>query len=146
MKSYQHILLAVDFMPGVEQICQRAKQLAECCDARLSIIHVVEPMIMAPPYEGMPSLPVDFEDQMLDSARDSLRQLIEKEGLEEANWTVEIGAVKWTIIEHAEQWQTDLIVIGSHGRHGLSRLLGSTANAVLHSAPCDVLAVHVENP
>ncbi len=145
MNCYQHILLAVDFMPGVEKICRRAKELASCCGARLSVIHVVEPIVMAPPYEGMPSLPVDFEDQMLNSARDSLEKLMEKEGLEDANWTVEIGAVKWTIIEHAEQWEVDLIVIGSHGRHGLSRLLGSTANAVLHSAPCDVLAVHVEN-
>ena len=37
----------------------------------------------------------------------------------------------------------DLIVIGSHGRHGLALLLGSTANGVLHGAPCDVLAIRV---
>jgi universal stress protein A len=38
----------------------------------------------------------------------------------------------------------DLIVIGSHGREGIQRLLGSTANAVLHGAPCDVLAVRIK--
>ena len=38
----------------------------------------------------------------------------------------------------------DLIVVGSHGRHGLALLLGSTANDVLHGAPCDVLAVHLK--
>jgi universal stress protein A len=37
----------------------------------------------------------------------------------------------------------DLVVVGSHGRHGLSLLLGSTANGVLHGAGCDVLAVRV---
>jgi universal stress protein A len=37
----------------------------------------------------------------------------------------------------------DLIIIGSHGRHGIRILLGSTANAILHSAKCDVLAVRV---
>lgn len=43
----------------------------------------------------------------------------------------------------AEEQKADLIVIGSHGRHGLGRLLGSTANGVLQGAPCDVLAVRI---
>ncbi len=146
MSGYQHILLAVDFMPGVENICQRAREVAECNGARLSVIHVIEPVVMAPPYEGMPSLPVDFEQQMLESARDSLRQLLDRQKMmESVEWSVEVGSVKWTIIEQAREQRVDLIVIGSHGRHGLERLLGSTANAVLHAAPCDVLAVHLKN-
>ena len=43
----------------------------------------------------------------------------------------------------AEECEADLIVVGSHTRSGLARLLGSTANGVMDSAPCDVLAVHV---
>ncbi len=43
----------------------------------------------------------------------------------------------------AEEQGADLIVVGSHGRHGLALLLGSTANGVLHGASCDVLAVRV---
>ena len=43
----------------------------------------------------------------------------------------------------AHQIAADLIVVGSHGRHGIALLLGSTANGVLHGAPCDVLAVRV---
>lgn len=39
-----------------------------------------------------------------------------------------------------------MIVVGSHGRHGLALLLGSTANDVLHGAPCDVLAVSLKKP
>jgi len=145
MGAYQRILLAVDFMPGVEEVCRRARELGKCTGAQLSVIHVIEPVVMAPPYEGMPSLPVDFEQQMLKSAQDSLKQLVDKEGMQNANWSVEVGSVKWTIIEYAREQNTDLIVIGSHGRHGLERLLGSTANAVLHAAPCDVLAVHIDN-
>ena len=143
MTGYQNILLAVDFTPGIETVCRRAKELATCTAARLNVIHVVEPVVTSPPYEGLPSLPVDFEQQMLDSARESMRRLLEGEGMEKCNWSVEVGSVKWTIIESAKQQGTDLIVIGSHSRHGLQRLLGSTANAVLHAAPCDVLAVHV---
>ena len=43
----------------------------------------------------------------------------------------------------AEEHAVDLIVIGSHGRHGLQRILGSTASGVLHTATCDVLAVRI---
>ena len=54
---------------------------------------------------------------------------------------VKVGAVKTELLEIADKLAIDLIVIGSHGRHGLGRLLGSTANAVLHGALCDVLVV-----
>jgi universal stress protein A len=43
----------------------------------------------------------------------------------------------------AEEQQVDLVVTGSHGRHGLALILGSTANAILHGAKCDVLAVRI---
>jgi len=43
----------------------------------------------------------------------------------------------------AEKINADLIVLGTHGRHGLGLMLGSTANAVLHGAPCNVLTVMV---
>ena len=43
----------------------------------------------------------------------------------------------------AKELGADLIVIGTHGRHGFALLLGSTANAVLHGARCDILAVRV---
>ncbi len=144
MAGYQNILLAVDFTPGIEAVCRRAKEQAGGAASRLRAIHVVEPVVTAPPYEGLPSLPVDLEQQMLDSARKSLAELLERVGLEGCSRSVEVGSVKWTIIESAREWGTDLIVMGSHGRHGLQRLLGSTANAVLHAAPCDVLAVRVE--
>jgi len=48
------------------------------------------------------------------------------------------------ITRYADDKQADLIVIGSHGRHGLQRLLGSTATPVLHNAKCDVLAVRIK--
>jgi len=59
---------------------------------------------------------------------------------------VELGATKQEIVRIAATQGVDLIVIGSHGRHGIGRLLGSTANAVLHGAGCDVLAVRIRAP
>jgi universal stress protein A len=54
-----------------------------------------------------------------------------------------IGSPAVEIRELAASLGVDLIVIGTHGKHGLGLLLGSTANAVLHGVPCDVLAVKI---
>ncbi|MDB4308535.1 universal stress protein, partial [Porticoccaceae bacterium] len=43
----------------------------------------------------------------------------------------------------AKENHIDLIVVGSHGRHGLALIFGSTSNSVLHGATCDVLAVRI---
>ena len=56
------------------------------------------------------------------------------------------GQPRQEIHELASEQQCDLIVVGSHGRHGLALLLGSTANDLLHGAPCDVLAVRLKKP
>ena len=57
-------------------------------------------------------------------------------------WVV-IGSPKTEILALAEDNNADLIVVGSHGRHGLGLLLGSTASSVLHHAKCDVMAVRL---
>jgi universal stress protein A len=47
------------------------------------------------------------------------------------------------IVRLAEEEDIDLVIVGSHGRHGLALLLGSTANSVLHHTKCDVMAVRL---
>ncbi|MBX9705739.1 MAG: universal stress protein, partial [Gammaproteobacteria bacterium] len=53
------------------------------------------------------------------------------------------GAINTVIAGLAEKLQADLIVVGSHGRHGLRLLLGSHTDSILHHSPCDVLAVRL---
>lgn len=55
------------------------------------------------------------------------------------------GVPKQEITQVADEQQADLIVVGSHGRHGLELLLGSTTNAILHHANCDVIAVRLRD-
>jgi universal stress protein A len=54
-----------------------------------------------------------------------------------------IGAPAYDIRALAVELKADLIVVGTHGRHGLGLLLGSTANAIIHGVGCDVLAVRM---
>jgi universal stress protein A len=144
--TYQHILFAADFSDESLRIGERARDIARKYGARLSLIHVVEDVniSLGGGYELLPVLPDLPDEAMLQEARTALGKLAQQLGVENANLSV-VNAIstKEGIIGAAQEHQADLIVVGSHGRHGLALLLGSTANAVLHGAPCDVLAVRI---
>ena len=86
---------------------------------------------------------MSFEDEALTHARQQLVDLAETCGVKEDDVHVVIGNPSHEIKELAASMNADLVVVGSHGRHGLGLLLGSTANAVVHGAANDVLCVKV---
>jgi len=144
MQAYQHIVVAVDLSPEAHQVVARAQDLAAHYGARLSLVHVVEPVVTDVAYDLMPAVPVEIETDLVERARQYLDSLAEEAGLGQAQRLVEVGSVKGELLRLAEEERVDLIVVGTHGRHGVSMMLGSTANAVLHGTPCDVLAVRVQ--
>ena len=144
MSDYRNILVAIDFSDDNRQVLERAMLIASQNEATLSLLHVVE--YASAMYAGDIPLPEDLhlDQDLAEQAADKLKDLARSCGLVDAGQRVEIGIPKKEIIRFAEECKADLIVIGSHGRHGLQLLLGSTANGVLHQAPCDVLAVRVK--
>jgi len=144
MSGYHHILLAVDFTEEADQVVERALDLARRCESRVTLIHVVEFLHMDLANELVLPQDIALEEQMLETARGKLKTLAERFGLKDARQQVELGATKHEILRVAEELGVDCIILGSHGRHGIQRVLGSTANAVLHGAPCDVLAVRIQ--
>ncbi len=146
MNNYQHILLAVDFFDQCENVIDRAKDLAERYQAKLSVIHVVDSLPISDAGYGA-DIPfnMDLTSELMESAKKRLAELAKKLLIPEDCQWLEMGSPKTEIIRIAEENKVDLIVVGSHGRHGLALLLGSTANGVLHYAPCDVLAVRLQD-
>lgn len=145
MSEYSHILAALDFSPAAEQVARRAGALARDFGATLSLLHVFEylpPLDLADSPLGSAGWAVD-QDELLALHRKHMSELAAGLGLEQARQEVIVGLAKTEIIRYAETEGVDLIVVGTHGRHGLSQLLGSTSNAVLHRTPCDVLAVRI---
>jgi universal stress protein A len=146
MGVYQHILLAVDFSGHGDLVAQRAKDLAEKYQAKLSIIHVLDNIPMPDTgYGTMIPLEQDSGYELLEAEKAKLMQIGDRLGADRANRWMVWGAPKQEIVQLATREQVDLIVVGSHGRHGLSLLLGSTANSVLHYAGCDVMAIRLLN-
>ncbi len=147
MSVYHHILLAVDFSSEDSQVVQKARNLASQIGARLSLIHVLDNIPMPDTPYGT-AIPLDTEmtyDAMLDVEKQKLSQIGNTLGIDPAHRWLVWGEPREEIIRIAEQENVDLIVVGSHGRHGLALLLGSTANSVLHYAKCDVLAVRLRD-
>lgn len=137
---YKHILLATDLTNETDYIIEKVRGMRGFTGARLSIIHVVEPL---PGYSYAYLGIEDIEGQLIDEAKASLAKLGEQLAVDAKDQWVEVGPTKSKILDVAQDIGADLIVCGSHGRHGLSLLLGSTANAILHGAKCDVLTVRL---
>ncbi|MDF3931020.1 universal stress protein [Pseudomonas citronellolis] len=141
---YQHILVAVDLTDECDPVMKRAVALAASAQARLSTVHVVEPMAMA--FGG--DVPMDLsmlQQQQFDQAKERMHQFtLSYPQVSIAQSHLVYGQPRQEIHRLAKEQGCDLIIVGSHGRHGLALLLGSTANDVLHGAPCDVLAVRLQ--
>lgn len=143
MSHYQHILLATDFSNSSQQVIEKAREIASDCQARVSLIHVVE--YYQHEFNVDVYLPnLNLEQELIDQAGNHLQQVAREVDLPDASCLVEVGVPKHEIVRIADEQQCDLIILGSHGRHGLALLMGSTANGVLHHANCDVLAVRIK--
>jgi len=144
MDAYQHILLAVDYSEYEDRVARRATDLAKKYQAKLSIIHVLDNIPMPDTgYGTVISLTEDSGYELLEAEKAILKQVGDQLNIAPANRWMIWGTPKQEIVRLAERESIDLIVVGSHGRHGLSLLLGSTANSILHYAGCDVMTIRL---
>jgi len=143
MQDYKHILLAIDFSSISERVAQRTSRLVKQYGAKLDVLTVVEDIAYYDDeFSPMDTTLLVNEEAIMTNAEASLKKFAERlhfgdDVVLEAQW----GNPKWSIISWAREKDIDLIIMGTHGRHGLGRLLGSVSSSVLHQAPCDVLVV-----
>lgn len=139
---YNKILLAVDLTDESIKVANKAAALCQATGAELIILHVIESLNYA--YGG--DVPIDITDiqtQLQETAKERIAILETQLDTPFKESCITQGGIESEIHRIAEEKKADLIIVGSHCRHGLALLLGSTANGVLHGAPCDVLAVKV---
>lgn len=139
--SFRQILVAVDEDPVSAHAARVGSDLARCLGAHLAFVHVVDPSGSALPDSSIPaSESLTFRKQDGKRLLAGFRQNVD--GTPMPLEFVEVGAPAAQIVRTAAEWPADLVVLGSHGRHGVSRaLLGSVAEAVTRQAPCPVLVV-----
>jgi universal stress protein A len=144
------ILLPTDFSECGNYALSYAASLARRFRASIICLNVIEPIVPTVGYSGMTEpLPIDITEQLEDSAERELPKLAECDacsGLEVEELVVH-GEAASEIVRVAAERKVDLIVISSHGRTGLGRILfGSTAESVVRHAPCPVLVVKPPPP
>jgi nucleotide-binding universal stress UspA family protein len=140
------ILLPTDFSGCANYALPYAAAIARATQARIVCLHVVEPVVPAVGYTGLADpMPIaDISEQLEDSAERELPRLTDCEELTglEVEEVIVHGDAAAEIVRVAGERGADLIVISSHGRTGLGRMIfGSTAEAVVRHASCPVLVV-----
>ena len=138
MKSYQKILVAIDPLGEYDNIINRTKSVAGP-KTEISLIHVHVPSIHLDARYADP----EGELKMEEKAREIMAGIGKKLKVPSDRQYLEQGRPAQNIHRVVKEAGIDLVIMGTHGRHGVQLLLGSTANAVLHGTQCDVLAVKV---
>ena len=139
---YQIALIAIDLSDNSAQVLQKAKAMIQRAKCDYQVICCYEPLIT---YLTEMSLPITSfdESEMIATLKQRLTETVAESGLDCAKACMVESVVGPGICQQANKIQAELIIIGSHGRSGLSVLIGSTTNYVLHHAEADVLAVRL---
>jgi nucleotide-binding universal stress UspA family protein len=143
MTALNRILCPVDFSDFSRNALDHAVAIARWYEADVTALHVLPSMtaFMPPTGEGLYP-PLVFTEQDLRQFRDELTAFARESGDARLTATVVQGSPVIEIVRCAEQLPADLLVVGTHGRSGLDRLmLGSTTEKLLRRAPCPVLTV-----
>jgi nucleotide-binding universal stress UspA family protein len=141
-----NILLATDGSNHSNAAAQHIAKLFRSQDNEVRVLTVVEPITTA----AMPQMAPGYYPELEDQKREA-KALVERTAkvLSEAGFKVSMsvltGDAKTVILDEAEKWRADLIVVGSHGRKGIGRfLLGSVSEAVARHTTCSVQIVRGE--
>lgn len=146
MSGYKKIAVAIDLSSESSAIMRRARDVA-APDGEIHLVYVQEPMDSV--YMGVvPYGPVfvgmdEVEENLRSELKQKLDDIGQKAGIPEDARHFLSGTPAREIRNFAEEYDLDLIVLGTHGQKGVQLLLGATANSVLHGSSCDVLAVRV---
>lgn len=143
--AYKNILVAVDTSDEADEVMTAAKEMMSDETVGITLVTAIKPLTGF--YVDMYASLADIggiESQAVDHANGFLSELADRHGIKANAVKVIIGSPAVEIRELAEEMAADLIVMGTHGQHGLGLMLGSTANAVLHGVSCNVLVVRIQ--
>ena len=139
---YKHILVAIDLSEEAHSLLAKATALAKQYDAVLEVVHVMDwPLTGFDPVMGYSAA---SDDSMLEEMANAVTRVVAKHGIDEAHTHTLMGQPSATIAHLAAELKADLVVIGSHGKHGWRALLGSTATAIMQILQCDCLLVRIK--
>lgn len=150
MFPFKQILLPTDFSNNAKSAQDYACEFADQFGARLHVLTVVQDAALILPETGMfLTLPVPTVHEIIQVAKNSLQTVLDPgwSTTHDVVRNVAVGPPADEIVRYAQEQSIDLIVLGTHGRTGLSHvLMGSVAERVLRQATCPVLTIRSKGP
>lgn len=150
---YQKILVPIDGSPCSNQGLHEATQLAKLTGGQMRLIHLVDDQSLA---MGMDTYGGGMAQEIFASLRDNGEKLLESARKQAMDQGIPVdvllkesfgGRLADWVIEQADLWAAEVIVLGTHGRRGAQRLfLGSDAEQIVRLAKVPVLLVRYEEP
>ena len=144
LEKVDQILVPTDFSESSELALRAAIQLGRKFGAAVEVLHVdTEATVMVPPPGDLIAVPIDIAELMEKSVErlNEIAEHVRRTGLV-CTTATEVGTTHTEIVDHAQRIGADLIVMGTHGRHGLGHaLVGSIAERVVQHALCPVLVI-----
>jgi nucleotide-binding universal stress UspA family protein len=144
MQNFKRILVAIDFSPGSDEALRQAHERASSTGARLAVCHVVpnelRSNLLFPHISRITALKFPLEIKHIAEAASARVTEITQRKEGEFELIVDDGTPQALILSRAEDWQADLIIVGSHGvSSAANTLLGSVTNSIIRHAHCPVL-------
>lgn len=142
--TFRKILIAVDSEPVATHAADVGVELAQALGAEMAFVTVVDSSLGYPADTGV------SPDELLSVAKQDAKGMLDdfRQRLAQQTGAMEFiltGSPATEIVKAAREWPADVIVIGSHGRRGVPRvLLGSVAEGVMRHAPCPVLVIRAK--
>jgi nucleotide-binding universal stress UspA family protein len=144
MKTFRRILLATDLTPASEPALEEAITLAAENHAELIVAHAYEPPNLPQAAAVGPDVYEEWDGNLREDAEQRTAPLVQRArdaGVKVSSLVLR-GAAYDVILETARANEVDLLVMGTHGRKGVSRMfLGSVASRVISAAPCPVMTI-----
>ncbi|KTC86727.1 universal stress protein [Legionella brunensis] len=141
---YTSILHATDLSENHFDICKQASEIAQKFEAKLYLLHVIDPPTSLQLAQSLGF--AELANPVKDDAQTVMSILGEALNIPLEQQFVEVGPLKIHILEKVKALNCGLIILGSHTPSALPAFLGSTAYAMLHHAPCDVLTLRTTPP
>lgn len=145
MVEIKNILVPVDFSEVSEFVAEWAKDFAKKLNAKIHVVFVLENLAAYEGLYGSVKTLTELENVLLEGAQKSMEDFMKKHFADypEAQSIIVKGDVVEKIIETGEKVKADLIIMGTHGKKGLDKILfGSVANGVVKNSPIPVLTIN----
>ena len=139
---YTKVLAAVDFSETSRSVLNAALRLTNDNPSRIHLIHVVQPVTEGYDLKVYTENFQALEDEAVEQAAARLKEFESSDKIPADQIYTVVGDRAGEIRRACADIEADVIVIGSHGHSGQRRMLGTTANKLLHGAKSDILTVH----